>query len=45
MIEEAGLTVRITLEDGKYHVGTREIDINRVNLIVKDGVVVNAALG
>lgn len=45
LIEGKGLCCRITSEDGKYFVMTADFHPDRFNLDVKDGVVVNAALG
>ncbi len=44
-IKLGGMVHRVTLEDGKYFVGTDEINVNRVNLELKKGVVVNASFG
>lgn len=45
IIKTYKLEPRITFEDDKYFIGTDEININRVNLEIKGGVVVNAAFG
>lgn len=39
------LIPRITSEDGKYNVGTCEINADRMNIEIKNGFVVNAAIG
>lgn len=39
------LISRITVEDGKYFIGTDEINADRFNLEIKNGKVINAAIG
>ncbi len=38
-------TVRITREDDKYHIGTRDFSPNRLNIEIEKGLVVRAAIG
>jgi len=45
ILESQNLKVRITREDKQYFIGTCEIDADRVNLEIDEGIVVNAALG
>ena len=44
-VEAGGGRFRITSIDGKYFIGTRDYDLNRVNVAVVNGVVTEAHYG
>jgi hypothetical protein len=45
LIESQKMVARVTVEDGKYFVGTDEINADRFNLTIVKGVVTNTAIG
>lgn len=44
-MEGSGFRVRVTSEDGKSFIGTRDFRTDRVNLVVVGGKVVRASVG
>lgn len=45
LIESNGLVCRVSCEDGKWNILTAEINADRFNIEIQDGIVVNAAIG